>query len=202
MEAIFNHRAGRWGCFAELFLGVNNLVILSLQESKIPSYILYRWLYIFLFECRQGLSYKLRANHLADYTADEMRMLRGKIHDPQLKFNGGQPFSYTPQQLGGTYWILLFLLLFAASFYSLLVADAFRLLLFLLLVFSVAFFAGNFCCCFFAVSFCCQFLLLVAVSCCYLLLAPAVCCCYFRIFLAAAVSFFSAVMLYDVIWFN
>ena len=178
MEAIFNHRAGRWGCFAELFLGVNNLVILSLQESKIPSYILYRWLYIFLFECRQGLSYKLRANHLADYTADEMRMLRGKIHDPQLKYNGGQPFSYTPQQLGGTYWILLFLLLFAASFYSLLVADAFRLLLFLLLVFSVAFFAGNFCCCFFAVSFCCQ-LLLVAAICCQLLLYVAATFAYF-----------------------
>jgi hypothetical protein len=49
---------------------------------------------------RQGLSYKLRANHLADFTVDEMKMLRGKIHDPELKYNGGQPFSYTPQQLG------------------------------------------------------------------------------------------------------
>jgi len=48
---------------------------------------------------RQGLSYKLSANHLADYTEDEMRMLRGKIHDPALKYNGGLPFSYTPQQL-------------------------------------------------------------------------------------------------------
>ncbi len=27
-------------------------------------------------------------------------MLRGKIHDPSLKYNGGLPFSYTPQQLG------------------------------------------------------------------------------------------------------
>ncbi len=49
---------------------------------------------------RQGLSYKLSANHLADYTEEEMRMLRGKIHDPALKYNGGLPFSYTPQQLG------------------------------------------------------------------------------------------------------
>lgn len=48
---------------------------------------------------RQGLTYKLAANHLADYTLEEMGMLRGKIHDPELKYNGGQPFSYTPQQL-------------------------------------------------------------------------------------------------------
>jgi hypothetical protein len=53
-----------------------------------------------LFVTRQGLSYKLSANHLADYTEEEMRMLRGKIHDPELKYNGGLPFSYTPQQLG------------------------------------------------------------------------------------------------------
>ncbi len=53
-----------------------------------------------LLPTRQGLSYKLSANHLADYTEEEMRMLRGKIHDPELKYNGGLPFSYTPQQLG------------------------------------------------------------------------------------------------------
>ena len=47
-------------------------------------------------------------NHLADYTEDEMRMLRGKIHDPALKYNGGLPFSYTPQQLGKLVGTLVF----------------------------------------------------------------------------------------------
>jgi hypothetical protein len=49
---------------------------------------------------RQGLSYKLSANHLADFTQEEMRVLRGKTHDPSVKYNGGLPFTYTAQQLG------------------------------------------------------------------------------------------------------
>ena len=29
-------------------------------------------------------------NHLADYSGEEMKTLRGRLFDPELKYNGGQ----------------------------------------------------------------------------------------------------------------
>jgi len=48
---------------------------------------------------RQGLSFTLAVNHMADWTDSEMRTVRGKIHDPNLKYNGGRPFTYTRDEL-------------------------------------------------------------------------------------------------------
>eukprot|EP00088_Acartia_fossae_P055246 TRINITY_DN6412_c1_g2_i2.p1 TRINITY_DN6412_c1_g2~~TRINITY_DN6412_c1_g2_i2.p1 ORF type:complete len:549 (+),score=136.05 TRINITY_DN6412_c1_g2_i2:48-1694(+) len=48
---------------------------------------------------RQGLTYKLAMNHLADQSDKELRTLRGRIHDPNLKYNGGQEFSYAREDL-------------------------------------------------------------------------------------------------------
>jgi len=50
---------------------------------------------------RQGLSYKLAVNHLADRNPEEMIKLRGKIHDPNLKYNGGQEFKYRASEVDG-----------------------------------------------------------------------------------------------------
>ena len=51
----------------------------------------------FLF--RQGLTYKLAMNHLADQSDKELRTLRGRLHDPKLKYNGGQEFNYGKEDL-------------------------------------------------------------------------------------------------------
>jgi len=48
---------------------------------------------------REGLSYKLAMNHMSDLSGGEMRTLRGKIHDPNLKYNGGQEFKYSSSQV-------------------------------------------------------------------------------------------------------
>jgi len=48
---------------------------------------------------RQGLTYSLAANHMADFTDTEMRTIRGKLFDPELKYNGGQEFRYTEDDL-------------------------------------------------------------------------------------------------------
>jgi len=48
---------------------------------------------------RQGLSYKLGVNHLADHSDAELRTLRGRIHDPNLKFNGGSEFNLKKEKL-------------------------------------------------------------------------------------------------------
>ena len=48
---------------------------------------------------RKGLSYSLASNHLADRTDQEMRVLRGRIFDSSLVYNGGEPQEYTLQQL-------------------------------------------------------------------------------------------------------
>jgi len=48
---------------------------------------------------RQGLTYKLAMNHLADQSDKELRTLRGRIHDPKVKFNGGEEFKYNKQEL-------------------------------------------------------------------------------------------------------
>jgi len=44
---------------------------------------------------RQGLTYTLASNHLADQTFGEMRRLRGRIHDPNLLYNGGMEQKYS-----------------------------------------------------------------------------------------------------------
>lgn len=46
---------------------------------------------------RAGLTYKLAANHLADQTEHEVRMLRGKLRSSGP--NRGQPFHYTANDL-------------------------------------------------------------------------------------------------------
>jgi len=43
---------------------------------------------------RKGLTYTLASNHMADMTNSEMKILRGRIHDSNLKYNGGQPHTY------------------------------------------------------------------------------------------------------------
>jgi len=48
---------------------------------------------------RQGLSYRLAMNHLADHTGDELKRLRGKIFDPNLKYNGGLEMSYSRSEV-------------------------------------------------------------------------------------------------------
>ena len=48
---------------------------------------------------RQGLTYKLAMNHLADQSDKELRTLRGRLHDPKLKYNGGQEFNYGKEDL-------------------------------------------------------------------------------------------------------
>ncbi|XP_023327352.1 digestive cysteine proteinase 1 [Eurytemora carolleeae] len=47
----------------------------------------------------QGLPYTLSMNHLADYSGEEMKTLRGRLFDPELKYNGGQEFKYTEKEL-------------------------------------------------------------------------------------------------------
>ncbi len=46
---------------------------------------------------RAGLSYKLAANHMTDWTSSELRQLRGKLYSPG--YNGGAEFKYTPGEL-------------------------------------------------------------------------------------------------------
>merc|ERR1719429_986235 len=48
---------------------------------------------------RQGLSYSLASNHLADKSEQEIRVLRGRTFDRSLKYNGGKPRVYSSQQL-------------------------------------------------------------------------------------------------------
>jgi len=48
---------------------------------------------------RQGLSYSLASNHLADRSEQEIRVLRGRTFDSSLKYNGGRPQKYTSRQL-------------------------------------------------------------------------------------------------------
>merc|ERR1719323_1768958 len=48
---------------------------------------------------RQGLSFSLASNHLADKSEQEIRVLRGRTFDRSLKYNGGKPRVYTSQQL-------------------------------------------------------------------------------------------------------
>jgi len=48
---------------------------------------------------RQGLSYSLASNHLADKSQEEMKVLRGRIYDSSLKYNGGQPQVYTKRMI-------------------------------------------------------------------------------------------------------
>lgn len=48
---------------------------------------------------RAGLTYNLAVNHLADRTEEEMRVLRGRIWDSSLGYNGGSAHHYTHQQL-------------------------------------------------------------------------------------------------------
>merc|ERR1719427_1726500 len=43
---------------------------------------------------RKGLTYTLASNHMADMTNSEMKILRGRIHDSNLKHNGGHPHTY------------------------------------------------------------------------------------------------------------
>lgn len=47
---------------------------------------------------RANLGYKLAVNHLADRTSYEMKYLRGR-KAPENRFNGGQPFPYTFEEL-------------------------------------------------------------------------------------------------------
>lgn len=44
---------------------------------------------------RQGLTYTLATNHLADFSGSELKSLRGRIHDSSLKSNGGKPHIYS-----------------------------------------------------------------------------------------------------------
>ena len=48
---------------------------------------------------RKGLTYTLASNHLADMTNSEMMVLRGRIHDSNLKTNGGQAHKYTKAEV-------------------------------------------------------------------------------------------------------
>ena len=48
---------------------------------------------------RKGLTYTLASNHLADMTSSEMTTLRGRIHDSNLVYNGGQPHKYSKDQV-------------------------------------------------------------------------------------------------------
>jgi len=48
---------------------------------------------------RQGLTYSLASNHLADQTSWELGRLRGRISDPNLKYNGGWKQEYTHREL-------------------------------------------------------------------------------------------------------
>merc|ERR1719244_2044912 len=48
---------------------------------------------------RQGLSYTLSSNHLADMTGSEMKTLRGRVHDSSLGYNGGLPHTYSTEEL-------------------------------------------------------------------------------------------------------
>ena len=46
-----------------------------------------------------GLSYNLASNHLADRSDEEMKVLRGRIFDSSLQYNGGQEQLITRQQV-------------------------------------------------------------------------------------------------------
>jgi len=46
---------------------------------------------------RAGLSYKLAANHLTDWSERERRTLRGRLNSPG--YNGGQEFAYTSTEV-------------------------------------------------------------------------------------------------------
>merc|ERR1712106_330736 len=48
---------------------------------------------------RKGLTYTLASNHLADMTNSEMMVLRGRIHDSNLKTNGGQAHKYSKAEV-------------------------------------------------------------------------------------------------------
>merc|ERR1712165_198373 len=48
---------------------------------------------------RQGLTFSLASNHLADRTDSEIHMLRGLLHDPQESNNGGLAQEYTQAEL-------------------------------------------------------------------------------------------------------
>lgn len=46
---------------------------------------------------RANKGFSMAVNHLADSTAEELKVLRGKIYTPG--YNGGQPFPYDPEKL-------------------------------------------------------------------------------------------------------
>lgn len=46
---------------------------------------------------RQGLTFKLATNHLADWTDSEMSVMRGRLHSTE--YNGGAPFKYSKYEL-------------------------------------------------------------------------------------------------------
>ena len=46
-----------------------------------------------------GLSYSLASNHLADRSDAEMSVLRGRIYDSSLQYNGGQEQLVTRQMV-------------------------------------------------------------------------------------------------------
>jgi len=48
---------------------------------------------------RAGLTYSLESNHLTDRTEEEISFLRGRTFDGSLGSNGGQPQSYSVQQV-------------------------------------------------------------------------------------------------------
>jgi C1A family cysteine protease len=63
------------------------------QESRLD---LYRQNLRFIHSRnRQGLSYSLATNHLADRTGAELAVLRGRVHDPAAGPNGGMPMEHS-----------------------------------------------------------------------------------------------------------